>query len=129
MVRNNRSLLRKALVPLSDSALTDQIGEVLRTELGATRRATKTVMRWTGVSDNTARSWLNGKASPSGLHLLELAAHSQAIMVLFLEVTGHGDLEIGLRLQEIEGVLEEALERVRSISLTRSSLPRTKIPD
>jgi len=129
MVRNNRSLLRKALVPLSDSALADQIGEVLRTELGATRRATKTVMRWTGVSDNTARSWLNGKVSPSGLHLLELAAHSQPIMVLFLEVTGHGDLEIGLRLQEIEDVLEEALERVRSISLTRSSLPRTKIPD
>lgn len=123
MVRKNRSQLRKTGLPLSHSGLADQIGEVLRRELGATRRATKTVMRWTGVSDNTARSWLNGKASPSGLHLLELAAHSEPVMVFFLEVTGHGDLEIGLRLQEIEDVLEDALDRVRSISLARSSLP------
>ena len=36
-------------------------------------------------------------------------------MIFFLEATGHGDLEIGLRLHEIEHDLEDALERVRSI--------------
>lgn len=117
MVRKNRSTLRKLGISLSESALAEHIGEVLRNELGASRRATKTVMRWTGVSDNTARSWLNGRASPSGLHLLELAAHSEPVMIFLLEVTGHGDLEIGLRLQEIEVDLEDTLDRVRSIRL------------
>lgn len=72
-------------------------------------------MRWTGVSENTDRSWLNGRASPSGLHLLELAAHSEPVMIFLLEVTGCGELEIGLRLQEIEVDLEDTLDRVRSI--------------
>ena len=115
MVRKTASQLRKSQHLLSDSLLAEQIGEALRLELGASRRATKTVMRWTGVSDTTARSWLNGRSSPSGLHLLELAAHSEPVMIFFLEATGHGDLEIGLRLQEIEQDLEEALDRVRSM--------------
>ena len=115
MVRKTASQLRKSQHLLSDSLLAEQIGEALRFELEASRRATKTVMRWTGVSDTTARSWLNGRASPTGLHLLELAAHSEPVMIFFLEATGHGDLEIGLRLQEIEQDLEDALERVRSI--------------
>lgn len=117
MVRKNRSQLRKSSDLLSDSLLAEQIGKALRDELGASRRATKTVMRWTGVSDTTARSWLNGRASPSGLHLLELATHSKPVMIYFLEATGHGDLEIGLRLREIERNLEDALDRVRSIRL------------
>lgn len=115
MVRKNRGQLRNATHLMSDSRLAEQIGEALRIELGGSRRATKTVMRWTGVSDTTARSWLNGRTSPSGLHLLELAAHSEPVMIFFLEATGHGDLEIGLRLQEIEHDLEETLDRVRSI--------------
>lgn len=117
MVRKNRGQLRNAAHLMSDSRLAEQIGEALRYELGASRRAAKTVMRWTGVSDTTARSWLNGRTSPSGSHLLELAAHSEPVMIFFLEATGHGDLEIGLRLQEIEHDLEEALDRVRSIRL------------
>jgi len=117
MVRKSASQLRESRHLLSDSALAEQIGEALRVELGASRRATKTVMRWTGVSDTTARSWLNGRASPSGLHLLELAAHSEPVMIYFLEATGHGDLEIGLRLSVIERDLEDALDRVRSIRL------------
>ncbi len=87
MVRKTVSQLRNKQHSLSDSLLAEQIGEALRLELGASRRATKTVMRWTGVSDTTARSWINGRASPSGLHLLELAAHSEPVMIFFLEAT------------------------------------------
>ena len=54
-------------------------------------------------------------ASPSGLHLLELAAHSEPAVIFFLEATGHRDLEIGLRLHEIDQDLEKALNRVRSM--------------
>lgn len=116
MVRKSASQLRESRQLLSDSALAKQIGEALQVELGASRRATKTVMRWTGVSDTTARSWLNGRACPSGRHLLELAAQSEPVMIYFLEATGHADLEIALRLREIERDLEDALERVRSMS-------------
>ena len=123
MVRKNISQLRESPHLLSDSMLAEQIGQALRVQLGASRRATKTVMRWTGVSDTTARSWLNGRATPSGLHLLELAAHSEPVMIYFLETTGHGDLEIGLRLREIERDLEDALVRVRSIRSAAGSLP------
>ena len=115
MVRKNRSQLRNKSLPLSDSELADQIGEVLRNELGGSRRATKTIMRWTGVSDNTARSWLNGRASPNGLHLLQLAAHSEAVMLFALNVTGYDSLEIGLRLESIESGLKDALNLVRAM--------------
>jgi hypothetical protein len=115
MVRNTGSQLRDSPFGLAGSALAEQIGQTLRNELGASRRATKTVMRWTGVSDRTARSWLNGRVSPSGLHLLALAAYSWPVMLLVLRLTGHRDLEVGLEAQEIEARLELALAHVQAI--------------
>jgi len=115
MVRKNRSKLRISPFSLSETDLAAQIREALQEELGASRRATKTVMRWTGVSDTTARAWLQGRASPSGRHLIALAAHSNPVMIILLRLTGHEDLEIGLRLREIETGLEQALEQVRAL--------------
>ncbi|MFM2273504.1 MAG: hypothetical protein RL702_2569 [Pseudomonadota bacterium] len=116
MVPNNRSQLGDSPFVLSESTLAAQIGEALQDQLGASRRATKTVMRWTGVSDTTARAWLHGRASPSGLHLLELASHSEPVMVVLLRLTGHEDLELGLRLRDIESGLQKALDHVRAIA-------------
>jgi hypothetical protein len=115
MVRNNRSQLRDSRVFIEETALSAQIGEALRGELGASRRATKTVMRWTGVSDTTARAWLYGRSAPSGPHLLALAANSRPVMAVLLRLTGHGELELGLNLQEIERGLLLALSHVRAI--------------
>lgn len=113
MVRKNRRQLSDSRFVLRDRDLAEHIAYLLQKELGASRRATKTVMRWTGVSDTTARAWLHGRASPSGVHLLALAAHSSSIMISVLRITGHGNLEIGLTLSEIEADLEAVLERVR----------------
>ena len=113
MVSKSRSPLRDSRFVLSDSDLARQIGAALREELGATRRATKTVMRWTGVSDTTARTWLQGKGSPSGIHMVTLAAHSDPVMIALLRLTGRGDLELGLRMREVEGALVELLTLVR----------------
>lgn len=96
------------------------VGLALMAELGATRRATKTVMHWTGVSDRTAQAWLHGKASPSARHLLTLGAHSPAVMRVVLRLSGHDDLEIGIGLKEIEAALMGALELLRTIG----GLPR-----
>ncbi|WP_156313656.1 hypothetical protein [Erythrobacter sp. SG61-1L] len=116
MVRKNRSQLPDSPFALAESVLANEIGQALRDELGASRRATKTIMRWTGVSDTTARAWLQGRVSPSGLHLLQLAAKSASVMVVVLQLTGHRDLEISFRLQEIEADLDDVVARIRVLT-------------
>jgi len=115
MVPNNGSQLPFSRYELSDVQLAAQIGRALQDQLGASRQATKTVMRWTGVSDHTARSWLNGRSSPSGLHLLMLAAQSGHVMMTLLRLTGNDELKLGLKIQVIERGLEDALREVRAI--------------
>lgn len=97
----------------------------LRDELGASRRATKTVMRWTGVSDTTARAWLQGRVGPSGLHLLALAANSPAVMIVVLRLTGHDELEICLGLKEIEAGLDDILAQIRAMTVLQETDPKT----
>ena len=117
MVPNNGSQLPFSRPSLSDEQLAAQIGRALQSELGESRRAIKTVMGWASVSDHTARSWLYGRSSPSGLHLLMLASHSSLVMATVLRLTGHGEIEIGLNLQLIESGLEKALLEVRALQI------------
>jgi len=105
---------------LSDSALAAQISKALRDELGSSRRATKTVMRWTGVCDKTARNWLSGRASPSGLHLIHLATNSTSVMFVVLQLTGHADARLGLSLERVEDWLAQSLSQVRELRRSKS---------
>ena len=66
------------------------VGQALRLEVGESRRAVKTIMRWTGVSDRTARNWLSDTSGPSGYHLARLAARSDAVLETFLTMSGRG---------------------------------------
>jgi hypothetical protein len=115
MVPKSGTRLLKSQPALSDAALAELIGSVLRTELGASRRATKTVMSWTGVSDHTARAWLNGRTSPSGAHLVVLAAHCRAVLTAILELTGHEDMALMIDIEAIEERLQAALAITRSL--------------
>lgn len=116
MVRKNGSQLRDSRFIVAESVLSEQIGKALRLELGTSRHATKEVMWWTGVSDKTARAWINGSAAPSGVHLLALAANAPAVMITVLRLTGHGELEISIGLREIEHNLLQALSQIRAIT-------------
>ena len=60
------------------------IADALRRELGHTHQAIKTVMRWTGASERTAKYWLSGERGPSGEHLIRLAQHSDAVLITIL---------------------------------------------
>lgn len=60
------------------------MADTLRRELGPTHQAIKTVMRWTGVSERTAKYWLSGERGPSGEHLIRLAQHSDAVLITIL---------------------------------------------
>lgn len=115
MVPISGSKFRNTALDLSDAALANMIGTALQNELGGTRQATKTVMRWTHVSDHTARSWLNGQTSPSSLHLLELATQSDTVMTVILRATGHAGLELAHDLAAVETMLETTLARVRAL--------------
>jgi len=115
MVPISGSKLRGTPTDLSDALLAHMVGAALQADLGGTRQATKTVMRWTHVSDHTARSWLNGHTSPSSLHLLELATQSHTVMEVILQATGHAGLDFAHDLAAVENVLENALARVRAL--------------
>ena len=60
------------------------IALALHSELGSTHRAIKTAMRWTGASERTVKYWFAGERGPSGEHLISLARHSDAIVLVLL---------------------------------------------
>ncbi len=64
------------------------IAIALRDELGDTHQAAKTVMRWTGAGERTAKNWLAGTRGPTGEHLLSLVRHSNAVLEAFLRLAG-----------------------------------------
>jgi hypothetical protein len=78
----------KAVRRISPDEFAKSISNALREELGATHVAAKTVMRWTGASERTAKNWLAGSCGPSGCHLLDLARESDVVMATLLVLAG-----------------------------------------
>ena len=60
------------------------IAMALHAELGSTHRAIKSAMRWTGASERTVKYWFQGERGPSGEHLVSLARHSEAVLIVLL---------------------------------------------
>ena len=85
-----------------------RIREALRGELGTTRTATKTIMRWTGACDRTARNWMSGTGGPSGYHLLCLARESDAVLEVILAMTGRAELTLSADMHAVEVALAKA---------------------
>jgi hypothetical protein len=63
------------------------IATALRAELGDTHQAIKTVMRWTGASERTAKNWLSGTRGPAGEHLIALLRNSDAVLEAVLRLS------------------------------------------
>ena len=64
------------------------IATALRGELGDSHQAIKTVMRWTGATDRTAKNWVTGIRGPTGEHLISLARHSDAVFEVIIRAAG-----------------------------------------
>lgn len=73
---------------LSPDEFARSISNALREELGSSHMAAKTVMRWTGASERSAKNWLAGICGPSGCHLVRLARESDVIMATLLVLAG-----------------------------------------
>jgi hypothetical protein len=95
-----------------DAAYASSIADALRTELGQSHRATKTLMRWTGASDRTAKNWLSGAYGPSGTHLIQLARESDTVLATFLGLAGRNRHMLGADLLEIRTALATATQLI-----------------
>ena len=97
------------------SAYAVRIGEILRDELGSTHQAQKTLMRWTGANERTAKNWLAGVNGPSGEHLLELIRNSDRVFECVLKLTDRKRILLDRRLSEVRDALQETAELLSGI--------------
>ncbi|NQV93908.1 MAG: hypothetical protein HQ482_02035 [Sphingomonadales bacterium] len=88
------------------------IGQALKGELGTSRKAAKSIMKWTGASERSAKNWLAGTHGPSGWHLILLARQSDSVMAVILMMAGR-ELNISaLALSALRSDLMEAVEAI-----------------
>lgn len=107
--------LPNQFVPLDGSKLVELMGIALRSELGESRRATKTVMSWTGVCDRAARHWINGSGGVSGVHLLQLARQSDEVWRMVLGLSSRDEAAVGFDIHAAEVALSRALGSIEAL--------------
>lgn len=88
------------------------VATALRNELGDSRRAIKTVMSWTGACERTVKNWLAGSCGPSGVHLVELAKHSDEIFDLLLVVSDRRPVLTTVTMARLRAHLAETIDRL-----------------
>ena len=93
----------------------DAIWRALPSELGGTHQATKTAMRWTGVSERTARNWISGTHAPAGEHLVELMRNSDAVFLAVLSLAGRSEAHVFASLEVVRAELETILKAIGSL--------------
>ena len=91
------------------------IAAALKRELGESHRAIKTVMRWTGVSERTAKNWLSGAYAPAGAHLIELMRNSDEVVAAVLSLSGRSRLQIAAGLLETRETCLQIIAAVDSL--------------
>jgi hypothetical protein len=88
------------------------ISVALRNELGNSRQATKTVMRWTGASERAVKNWLAASHGPSGEHLVHLAKHSDEVFELFLLMAERKPILTTTSLLQLRSHLVQTIDRL-----------------
>jgi hypothetical protein len=90
------------------------IAAALRSELGGSHQAVKTVMRWTGANERTVKNWFAGRRGPRGEHLLSLIGHSNVILELVLRLAGRDQIIAGKTLFDARNMLAKMLAQIDS---------------
>ncbi|QBY00087.1 hypothetical protein E2K80_04480 [Rhodophyticola sp. CCM32] len=93
----------------------DAVWRALTSELGGTHQATKTAMRWTGVSERTARNWISGTHAPAGEHLVELMRNSDAVFLAVLSLAGRSEAHVFASLDVVRTELETMLQAIGTL--------------
>ena len=82
------------------------IAGILKSELGNSHQAYKTLMRWTGANERTAKNWLSGTNGPSGEHLLQLMRNSDRVFDFVMKLSHRPALLSNQRLAEVRNSLQ-----------------------
>ena len=90
------------------------IAAALRSELGDSHQAVKTVMRWTGANERTVKNWLSGRRGPRGEHLLALIRHSNVVLEIVLQLAGREQIIAGKALFDARNALADMLAQIDS---------------
>jgi hypothetical protein len=88
------------------------ISEALKRELGQTHQATKTVARWTGTSERTAKNWFSGARGPNDPHLIALARQSETVFEALLVMLGKERLLSAKKVIDARHRLKELVDTV-----------------
>src|ERR1700730_1316398 len=91
------------------------IAEILRTELGNSHQAHKTLMRWTGANERTAKNWLSGSNGPSGEHLLRLMRNSDRVFECVLKLSHRNVVLSDQILAEVRNTLQATAELLSEV--------------
>ena len=88
------------------------VAAALRAEVGESRQAVKTLMRWTGANERSVKNWLSGKNGPRGEHLIALLHHSDKVCETILQLAGREQVAVTESLLEARKLLAELLKRL-----------------
>ncbi|WP_079601060.1 hypothetical protein [Bradyrhizobium erythrophlei] len=94
------------------------IAEALRTDLGSSHQAIKTLMRWTGSNERTAKNWLSGTNGPSGEHLLEIIRNSDLVFECVLQLVGRRSVLSHRNLEELRERLQSTTKLISEVMKT-----------
>jgi hypothetical protein len=106
---------------LPEQHYAEAIAAALTNELGESRRAIKTVMRWTGANERTVKNWFAGTSGPSGQHLIAVVRHSDAVFEAVMALAGRNEVAAAKRLVDARETLVAILEII--VDLTASDAP------
>lgn len=98
------------------------VSRALRLELGDRHQAIKTVMRWTGACERTAKSWLLGERGPAGEHLILLLRNSDAVLEAVLRLAERQLSASAVDLLQARAALREMLQRFDDLLERRGSI-------
>lgn len=98
----------------------ETVAAALREVVGDTHQAVKIVMRWTGADERTIKNWFAGKNGPSGVHLIALFRHSDAVLNACLSLAGRERVVADRNLLELRERLRELLILIEQ---------RTQVPE
>ena len=82
----------------------------------STNAAIKTAATWTNTNDRTVKNWFAGRSTPSGLHLVALARHSDEVLYLVLLTADRRDLLTASRLNAARDKLRELLMLLEAVA-------------
>ncbi len=85
------------------------VATALRSQLGATHQAVKTVVRWTDVDERTIKNWFAGTNGPNGSHLIALFRHSDEVLEACLLLAGRERVSAHIKFAAAHQKLRELL--------------------